>query len=105
MKAVLLLLIMFTVAYSTPVNFYDYFSNMAVHQTKFVSCKLVEKNCEKTILGMSKGSVQYRCGENVHVRKYGNKCTAHIDYYDPRTVSGALNHLWYDFFQLSKPKG
>ena len=102
-KLIAVLLILLVAGYSVPANFYDYFQNMQPHQTKFVSCKLVEKNCQKTILGLSKGSVQYRCGENVHVRKYGNRCIAHKDYSDPRTVSGAISHLWYDFFQFSKP--
>jgi hypothetical protein len=107
MKKILVLLVIFlTIAYSLPTDFYNYFKTMKEHQTKFVSCKLVEKNCEKIpwYLGDSKGSVQYRCGENVHVRKYGNKCIAHKDYFDPRSLGNALRHVWYDFLKLSKPK-
>ena len=103
MKRLAILLLFVMVGYSAPSNFYGYFEDMALHQTKFVSCKLVEKNCQKTILGISKGSVQYRCKNNIHVRRYGNRCTAHIDYSDPRTAAGAINHLWYDFFKFSKP--
>lgn len=99
-KFLIILLVLFVTTYSIPANFYNYFENMKPHQTKFVSCKLVEKNCEKTVLGLSKGSVQYRCNENVHVRKYGSKCIAHKDFSDPRSVSGALRHIWYDFFKL-----
>jgi len=102
-KTIALLLVFLAIAYSIPANFYDYFQNMKEHQTKFVSCKLVEKNCEKTYLGLSKGSVQYRCDQNIHVRKYGGRCIAHIDYYDPRSFAGALSHIWYDFFKLTKP--
>ena len=102
-KILALLLVLLVVAYSAPTNFYDYFQNMREHQTKFVSCKLVEKNCEKTYLGIPKGSVQYRCDQNVHIRRYGGKCIAHKDYSDPREFVGAFAHLWYDFFKLTKP--
>lgn len=95
-------IIFLATVYSAPANFYDYFEKMKPHQTKFVSCKMVEENCEKIpwYLGLSKGSVQYRCDDNVHVRKYGRKCIAHKDYSDPRTVTGAFRHIWYDFFKL-----
>ena len=102
-KIIALLLVFLAIAYSVPADFYDYFTNMKEHQTKFVSCKLVEKNCQKTILGLSKGSIQYRCDQNIHVRRYGGKCIAHRDYADPRSLSGAFTHLWYDFFKLAKP--
>ena len=97
-----LFVIFLVIGYSTPTNFYDYFAKMKPHQTKFVDCKMVEKNCQRIpwYLGLSKGSVQYRCDQNVHVRKYGNKCIAHKDYYDPRTLGGALNHIWYDFLKV-----
>lgn len=97
------LIVLLAAAYSAPANFYDYFKNMKEHQTKFVSCKLVEKNCEKTYLGLPKGSVQYRCDGGVHVRKYGNRCIAHKDYYDPRSFLGAFRHVWYDFLKISRP--
>jgi hypothetical protein len=100
-KIIALLIIFLAIGYSLPSSFYDYFTHMKAHQTKFVSCKLVESSCEKIpwYLGLSKGSVQYRCDQNIHVRKYGNKCIAHKDYYDPRSLTGAVNHIWYDFLK------
>jgi len=75
------------------------------------SCKpLIEKHCEVTVLGWSRGSKkQYRCpripllaGKHpvVHAREYAKHIDVHQDIYDPRTVEGAIKHIIKDELEL-----
>lgn len=51
--------------------------------------------CEQTNLGDLKGAdAQYRCPNNLHVRKYGSELVCHYDRVDPRT--DLLGHLLVD---------
>ena len=41
--------------------------------------------CESTVLGNLRGAdEQFRCPDNVHIRRYGSEYRGHRDYVDPR---------------------
>jgi hypothetical protein len=53
---------------------------------------------ERTKLGYSKEGelAQYRGPENMHMHEFPDRFEVHKDYFDPRTIEGAIGHAFAD---------
>ena len=75
-------------------------SNVDYHQEIFLLRDEIPDECRATRLGLPKGAdAQYRCPGNIHIRCYGDLCTAHKDMVDPR--KNPIGHFTCDFLKLS----